>query len=255
MFQVRLGLEISHWPEPVALLLLDNTCCPCSTRHVVWVGDTILPGSCLSPISRPLHLFPFFKSFCLFGRAPSKFPFLKFVYFSSDSQSRATSQPWVGHLVTLPASSLGPSLNRCTSRPPRLDSSRASPWFCSCCFLHLECSAALCPLLSHLPKYISGSAQNLLASGSCPSSPSANSLLSSPVHFIFLMRHMTFGLCFYFIRALLFVFTLVHAPLPGRSHCLSWAWYCPRLWGMHTCPYKTCPLGRNWEVRELGAGQ
>lgn len=138
---------------------------------------------------------------CLFAEPPRKLPFLLFISALIPRAEWRTPHK-LGARAAFPASASVPPV------PLHLpDSSFRSPWSCLCRALHLECLAALPPFLSPLPLPsclpVSGSAPNLLASGSCPWHPSASSLLSSLVAFYFSYETHDFYLCLYFFMPII----------------------------------------------------
>lgn len=74
--------------------------------------------------------------------------------------------------------------------------------------------------------------------------PSSQALL----HFIFLMRHMTFIYAYISSCPLLFVSTSV------QRNCILCAWYCHRLWGIHVRSAEMRPRGVG-RSRRSGAGR
>ena len=131
---VKLGLEMRQWPELVALSIAWHYPASffCSPRGL---GGGCCPFRSLSAsCQHPSVSFSLFQKLFAFGRAPGKSPFLRFVYFSSDSQNRVMSQLWIAFLARLPASSPSPSHHPCLPPPQFL------PHICvlfSCPFLHL----------------------------------------------------------------------------------------------------------------------
>lgn len=148
----------------------------------------------------PCVFFPFSRTFA-FGRAPGKFPSLRFVYFSSDSQNRVRRQPWVAFLAPLPAAASAPLTAPASPPNSPLTSAWLSHALSSTC--NAQCLTTLpqpsvpcpptCPIIFQVQLKI------FFLLGCCSSSPTANSLFSSPAHFIFLMRHIWFMLLFHVV--------------------------------------------------------